>query len=102
MTSGEPRHLVRFAASSGALAMKREDFDGWLRDPVTRWIMAGVRNAAEQDKAEWVRDSWESGNASPERLLELRTRASALTELVDNEFETWQVWNGEEPLEQTD
>lgn len=76
--------------------MTRDEFDIWLKDPVTKWIMAAVQNAAEADKAEWIRQSWDSGSADPMQLLELRTRASALTELQDNDFETWCSWNGEE------
>lgn len=75
--------------------MTREEFDGWLKDPVTIWAFKAVRAAAEAEKAEWLRLSWDSGEASPETLIELRTRAMALTELCDNDFETWQQWNGE-------
>lgn len=75
--------------------MNREEFEGWLKDPVTRWVMQGVNKAAEQERAEWMRQSWDAGNADPAQLLELRTRANALLELIDNDFETWQQWNGE-------
>lgn len=73
--------------------MTREDFDGWLKDPVTKWVFTAVAKASEAEKAEWVRLSWENGEPNPEALLELRTRANALTELCDNDFEIWQEWN---------
>lgn len=73
--------------------MRAEDFDAWLSDPMTKWVFGALRKAAEQEKAEWVRLSWGTGQNDPETLLELRTRASALTELCDNDFDTWQEWN---------
>lgn len=75
--------------------MKREDFHGWLTDPVTKWVFAAVKRAAEQEREEWIRQSWDEGKIDPMQLSELRTRANALTELCDNQFETWQLWNGE-------
>lgn len=73
--------------------MRRDDFEIWLKEPVTRWVFGALRRAAAQERAEWERQSWEQGVADPAALLELRTRARALTELCDNSFETWQVWN---------
>lgn len=75
--------------------MTREDFEGWLADPVTRWVMRGVERAAEAERAEWMRVSWEGGSGDQRKLDELRDRASALTELKDNTFENWRDWNGE-------
>lgn len=72
--------------------MRGEDFEVWLKDPVTQWVFRAAKKAAAQEKAEWMRLSWETGQSDPAALLELRTRASALTELCDNDFETWQEW----------
>ena len=75
--------------------MKHDDFTLWLKDPVTQWVFNGVLRAAEAEKAEWMRQSWEAGEADPMALCELRTRALALTELRDNDFETWTNWNAD-------
>lgn len=75
--------------------MMRDEFDLWLKDPVTRWVFAGIERAQEQEKAEWIRQSWECGKADPAQLLELRTRSEALGDLLHNDFETWSEWNGE-------
>lgn len=75
--------------------MNREEFEGWRKDPVTLWVFAALRKAAEQEKAEWVRQSWDEGKADQSQLSELRTRADALAEVCDHPFETWQEWNGE-------
>lgn len=73
--------------------MKRDEFETWLKEPVTQYIFKAVRKAAEQEKAEWLRQSWEGGEANPVSLCELRSRAMALTELCDNDFETWKAWS---------
>lgn len=73
--------------------MKQEQFDAWRSEPLTQWIFAAVKRAAAQEKAEWVRQSWDSGVADPAQLIELRTRANALEELIDNDFETWSAWH---------
>lgn len=76
--------------------MSRDEFDAWLKEPVTRWVFAAVANAREAEKAEWMRQSWGNGSADQHVLTVLKTRADALGELVDNDFETWSLWNGEE------
>lgn len=76
--------------------MTRDDFDAWRKDEVTRWVFKGIAAAREQERAEWLRQSWESGNADQMQLIELKTRSDALGELVDNDFEIWALWNGEE------
>lgn len=73
--------------------MKLEEFDAWRREPVTKFIFAAIAKAVEQEKAEWLRLSWDGGEADPLRLAELRTRADALNELIDNDFDTWINWS---------
>lgn len=76
--------------------MKREHFDAWRTDPVTKYIFEAIKRAIEAEKAEWVRQSWDGGNADPMQLVELRTRADALGELIDNTYEKWLNWNGDD------
>lgn len=78
------------------MTMTRDEFEMWQQDPVTRWVMAGITNAQAQEKAEWDRVSWGNGVADQHVLAVLRTRSDALGELIDNDFETWSQWNGEE------
>lgn len=75
--------------------MLRDDFDAWQKDHVTQWVMAAVKKAIEAERAEWMRQSWDGGTADQMQLIELRTRADALGELIDNDFEMWSVWNGD-------
>ena len=75
--------------------MQRDDFDAWQKDHVTQWVMRGIRKAMEAEKAEWMRQSWDGGKADQAQLIELRTRAEALGDLIENDFEMWTVWNGE-------
>lgn len=76
--------------------MMRDDFDAWRKDHVTAWVMRAIEQAIKAERAEWMRQSWDGGNADQDQLLELRTRADALGELIDNDFEMWANWNGEE------
>lgn len=76
--------------------MRRDDFEAWLKDPVTVWVMRAVERAQKQEKAEWVRQSWEAGVADQSSLLELKTRADALGDLIDNTFEDWENWNSDD------
>lgn len=79
--------------------MTRDEFDAWRVNPVTRWVFAAIENARQQEKAEWLRISWDGappdGKTSPAALIELRTRYDALGELIENGFENWSEWNGE-------
>lgn len=79
--------------------MSRDEFELWRANPVTRWVFDAIRAAQVADRAEWLRVSWDNappdGRTSPTVLIELRTRHDALGELVDNDFETWSIWNGE-------
>ena len=77
------------------MGVTREEFGGWLTDPVTRWVFQAVHNAAEAERDEWERVSWGNGVANQRVLDQLRDRASALMELVENDFENWAEWNGE-------
>lgn len=81
--------------------MTRDEFDLWLANPVTRWVFAALEKARAQEQAEWMRISWgaapPNGQVSPAALIELRTRHDAFGEVVANDFETWSIWNGDEP-----
>jgi hypothetical protein len=61
----------------------REDFIRWQDDNVTRWVMAAHRKTAEDNKAAWLTQSWESGHSNPLTLLELRTRSDAYLAIAD-------------------
>jgi hypothetical protein len=71
----------------------QEDFDTWLKEPMTKYIFRALRKAQEQEKAEWLRVSWGAGECSPVLLAELRAKAEAFENLLTNEFETWKEWS---------
>ena len=76
--------------------MMRDEFELWREHPVTQWVFAAIERAVEQERAEWMRQSWTNGVADQHTLTVLKTRADALGELIDNDFDTWAEWNGEE------
>jgi len=83
------------------LTIDAEAFEAWRDHPVTQWVFAACRQAAQDNKDLWVSKSWDAGltdeTGLAEALIELRTRADAYLALADTTFEGWQESNGEEP-----
>jgi hypothetical protein len=74
-----------------------DDFLAWRDHPVTKWIFKAVEAGAEEQKAEWIRASWEGATANPLLLVELRTRADSYRALIETSFMRWSEMN--EPTE---
>jgi hypothetical protein len=79
------------------MAPSRDDFARWLEDPVTRWVQAAHAKLADDNKAEWIRASWENGAASEAFLRELRTRADAYLAITQTTYEGYCDALGEQP-----
>lgn len=77
----------------------REDFIRWRDDPVTQWVMRAHQAAADANKSEWMRSTWETGKASEGALRELRTRADAYEAICQTDYEGFCDMLGEEPHE---
>lgn len=73
--------------------MKREDFDAWRREPVTKTIFAALAKARDRERDEWVRQSWGEGKCDPLLLAELRAKAEAFDDLLGNSYEIWMEWS---------
>jgi hypothetical protein len=65
---------------------------------MTKWVHVILRSAAEAQKAEWDKVSWEGGEASPLLLCELRTRADAYMALEETSYEQWCERAGIDPV----
>lgn len=72
-----------------------ESFAAWRENPVTQFVLTACRKIADENKAAWVEASWVSGNADPDNLLELRTRADAYMALSQMTLSDLQVTHGE-------
>lgn len=59
-------------------APSREEFTAWRDDPTTRFVMAALARNAEECREEWLRQSWQTGEADQNALTGLRERADAL------------------------
>jgi hypothetical protein len=59
-------------------APSRDEFAAWRDDPTTQFVMAALRRNADECRDEWLRQSWESGNADQRALDGLRERSDAL------------------------
>lgn len=87
--------VERLPIPQRAPAISEEEFAAWHDDPVTRWVIAACRKAAEENKEAWVEASWGGGNADPLLLNELRTRADAYQALSETTYFGWVRTHGE-------
>ncbi len=66
-----------------------EEFEAWRDDPVTRWIFAACRKAAEENERNWTMGAWATGQCDQLALTEYRARADAYLALQDTEYGGW-------------
>lgn len=71
-----------------------EDFDAWRDNPVTRWVMAALKTAADENKELWMLQSWEQRKLDPLELSDLRVRADAYMAMAETPYEGWVDFNG--------
>ena len=72
-SSAMPIHIVQ-----PITAPSRDEFATWRDDPVTRFVMAALDRNADECRDEWLRKSWNTGEADQAVLIGLRERADAL------------------------
>lgn len=70
-------------------APTREEFEAWRDHPVSRMVFAGLARNADECREAWQDASWGQGHATPDLLVELRTRADTLRTLEDASYEAW-------------
>lgn len=51
--------------------------------------MLQLKELAERQKQQWVRESWDGGSADEARLKELRAMHAALMQVATDPFEAW-------------
>lgn len=59
-------------------APSRDEFAAWRDDHVTQFVMAALERNADECREEWLRLSWEGGQADQRKLDGLRERSDAL------------------------
>jgi hypothetical protein len=60
------------------LSPSRDEFAAWRDDPTTRFVMYALQRNADECRDEWLRLSWEGGEADQRKLDGLRERSDAL------------------------
>jgi hypothetical protein len=68
-----PVHLVK-----PLIAPSRDEFEAWRDDMTTKFVMAALLRNANECRDEWLRLSWEGGEADQRKLDGLRERSDAL------------------------
>ena len=82
-------------------APTRDEFAAWRDDPTTQFAFAALRQVADECKRHWSEASWETGNADPADLVELKSRADAYLSMEEATYEAFCEWLGfaPEPVE---
>lgn len=75
----------------------KDEFLAWKDHPVSRWAFRALKAASEAQRAAWMADSWDKGQADPVALAVLRTRSDAYAALEEPEYEDWCALNGDDP-----
>jgi hypothetical protein len=78
-------------------APSRDEFEAWKADPVTAFVMAGVKNIADAQATDWFSKAWGGGNLSEVLRERLKTRADSFMELVGLTVEEAYAANGLPP-----
>lgn len=65
--------------------------------------MGQLKELAERQKQQWVRESWNGGSASEARLKELRAMHAALMQVATDPYEAWlKTWQDSQEDENED
>lgn len=59
-------------------APSRDEFAAWRDESTTQFVMAALQRNADECRDEWLRLSWEGGEADQRKLDGLRERSDAL------------------------
>jgi hypothetical protein len=89
-----PLRLVRTVQ-----APSRDEFTAWRDDPTTQFVMAALHRNADECRDEWLRVSWEGGEADQRKLDGLRERSDALLGFTAD-YEAFCVTLGLDPEEE--
>lgn len=65
----------------------KDDFEQWRANPVTEEVSRALVRLAERNKAEWMRASWDCGEANPVILADLKARYETANDLSELTFE---------------
>lgn len=77
------------------MSVTKDDFEAWLANPVTEYVMRAMGAARDGVKADWIAHSWDGGSCDPLTLERLRTRADTLEGFTVLEYEAVQSLNGD-------
>jgi hypothetical protein len=76
--SAAPVEMRLVSRPESQIAPSRDEFAAWRDDPTTQFVMNALTHNAEECREEWLRKSWDGGQADQRTLDGLRERADAL------------------------
>lgn len=65
----------------------REAFEEWLANPVTEHVLAVLKRTAEENRQQWLSESWGSGIADQSKLNVFKATAQAMEDLSSITYE---------------
>ena len=102
------REILRAQQQANPYAFKwpsaptREEFAAWRDDPVTQFVMTALRRNADECREEWMKRSWEAGEADEKLLIAMRERHDALMGFTADYDAFCETLGVEPPREQSD
>ncbi len=76
--------------------VKKEDFEDWLENPVTREVFLALKNAAAHSKMLWGHKAWESPFLTMENqidMAELKAKSRICEDVSELSYETLMSWS---------
>lgn len=70
----------------------QQDFDEWLRLPVTEYVMKAMQALAQREMEAWQALAWE-GNLDPLTLHTARARVEVSNTFTGNTLDDWKAIN---------
>ncbi len=71
------------------MKVTNEEFLRWKSSPITVWVLSALQIGAELQEQDWIKRSWDGGEADPMALKELRVRADAYLAMAECSYEDW-------------
>lgn len=67
----------------------QEEFFVWCENPVTQFVALAWKTAGELQKEDWIKKSWEGGNADPVELVKCKVREDAYLAFLQSGYEDY-------------
>tara|TARA_R100001086_G_scaffold180400_5_gene100188 strand:- start:10704 stop:10940 length:237 start_codon:yes stop_codon:yes gene_type:complete len=67
-----------------------DEYRDWLGHPVTEWVLACMKKAADSQKTKWAEMAWD-GDLDPMLHKEAQVRADCYAAMPESSYEDWEA-----------